>query len=555
MKYILPILLFFCLGSNLMGQVAEEPEDGTVSYITSQNIYVKFKSTDNISLGDTLFISKEGNLTPALVVSNKSSISCVCKPISSEPFSVSDKIIIKQKPNLKPTTVEQVKEEPVNDQPQKQGSDGKTMKTGTVNQPDLKTGNASSAMEEKVKPQQDISGRLSISSYSNFSNTPGGNSQRMRYTFSLNAKNIANSKLSGESYISFVHKDGEWNEIQDNIFNGLKIYNLSLNYEFNKYVKLTAGRKINPRLSNMGAIDGLQLEIKFKSFTAGIIAGSRPDYEDYSLNTSLFQYGAFLSHDLVSRKGNMQSTLAYAEQKNNGATDRRFLYFQHTNSLVKNLYFFGTIEFDLYKYDTVNEKLQNAFDLSNLYISLRYRVIRQLSFAVSYSSRQNVIYYETYKNILDQILDYEALQGFSFQANYNPVKFLSVGIKTGYRYRKSDPRPTRNLYGYVTYSRIPWLKMSSTASVTFLETGYVSGKIYSIGLSKDLLRGKLFASLGYRYVNYSYFNAESSVPQNMAEINLNWNIYKKLALSANYEGTFEQENKFTRLYFNLTQRF
>ena len=555
MKYILPILLIFCHGLNLMGQVANEPEDGTVSYITSQNIYVKFKSTDNISLGDTLFISKEGKLTPALVVSNKSSISCVCTPISPEPFSVSDKIIIKQKPNLKPANIEQVKEEPVKDQPQKQGSDGKTGKAGAMKQADLKTGNAASEMEEKTKPQQDISGRLSISSYSNFSNTPGGNSQRMRYTFSINARNIANSKLSGESYISFVHKDGEWNEIQENIFNGLKIYNLSLNYEFNKYVKLTAGRKINPRLSNMGAIDGLQLEMKLKSFTAGIIAGSRPDYEDYSLNTSLFQYGAFLSHDLVSRKGNMQSTLAYAEQKNNGATDRRFLYFQHTNSLVKNLYFFGTIEFDLYKYDTVIEKPQNAFDLSNLYISLRYRVIRQLSFSVSYSSRQNVIYYETYKSILDQILDYEALQGFSFQANYNPVKFLSVGLKTGYRYRKSDPRPTKNLYAYVTYSRIPLLKMSTTASVTFLETGYVSGKIYSIGFSKDLLKGKLFASLGYRYVNYSYFNAESSVPQNMAEINFNWNIYKKLALSANYEGTFEKENKFTRLYFNLTQRF
>jgi hypothetical protein len=182
-------------------------------------------------------------------------------------------------------------------------------------------------------------------------------------------------------------------------------------------------------------------------------------------------------------------------------------------------------------------------------------VIKRLSFTVSYSSRQNIIYYETYKNILEQVLDYEALQGFMFQVNYNPIKFLTVGVKTGYRYRKSDPKPSKNLYGYVTYSRIPVINASATASVTLLETSYISGKIYSLGLSRDLLRGKLSGGLGYRYVNYKYFNTNSSIPQNMAEVNLNWIIYKKLCLSANYEGTFEKKNHFNRLYLNLTQRF
>ena len=305
----------------------------------------------------------------------------------------------------------------------------------------------------------------------------------------------------------------------------------------------------------MGAIDGAQLEVKFKSLTAGFLAGSRPDYDDYSVNFDLFQYGAYLSHDLVTRKGNMQSSLAFAEQKNNGNTDRRFVYFQHSNSLVKGLNFFGTIEFDLYKYDTVAEQLQNTFNMSNIYLSLRYRVIKQLSFSVSYSNRQNIIYYETYKNILDQILDYEKLQGYMFRVNYNPIRYLSIGVNAGYRFRKSDPSPSKNLYGYATYSRIPFVNMSATASVTLLETSYISGKIYSIMLSRDILKGKLYAALGYRYVDYSYFNAETSIPQNMAEVNLNWVIYKKLALSVNYEGTFEKVNQFNRLYINLTQRF
>ncbi len=99
------------------------------------------------------------------------------------------------------------------------------------------------------------------------------------------------------------------------------------------------------------------------------------------------------------------------------------------------------------------------------------------------------------------------------------------------------------------------MNISATASATLLETSYISGKIYSLGISRDLIAGKLYGGLGYRYVDYSYFNTESSIPQNMAELNLNWHIYKKLSLSLNYEGTFEKENQFNRLYVNVTQRF
>jgi hypothetical protein len=545
MKLILPIILFVFLGLNLKGQTANEPEEGAISYITSQNVYVKFKSTENMAVGDTLFINQGGTNVPALIVNNLSSISAVCTPISSVQFKIDDKINARQKP--KAAEVMAI--------PVQTGKEEKPPKQVDVKQIEEKTGPTAAETTAQEQLHQDINGRIAVSSYLNFSNTPGGDSQRMRYTFSLNAKNIANSKLSGETYISFVHKIGEWSEIQKNIFNGLKIYSLALNYEFSRNFRLWAGRKINPRISNMGAIDGLQFEAKIKSITIGILAGTRPDYQDYSVNFNLFQYGAYLSHDLVTRKGSMQSSLAFAEQKNNGKTDRRFVYFQHSNSLVKNLYFFGTVECDLYRYDTVNEKPQSTFNLTNFYISLRWRVIKRLSLSASYSARQNIVYYETYKSILDQILDPETLQGYMFQATYNPIKYLSVGARAGYRFRKSDPKPSKNLYAYVTYSRIPVLKISATLSATLLETTYISGKIYSLMMSRDLVSGKLYAGLGYHYVDYHYFSTDSKIPQNMAEFNLNWNIYKKLCLSLNYEGTFEKVNQFNRVYINITQRF
>lgn len=539
MRLILPIILLMLSGFMLKGQTIIEPEEGAVSFVTSQNVYVKFKSTENIAAGDTLYINQAGVSVPALVVTNLSSTSCVCTPIISKQFAVSDKLYTKQK--IKAATGQNVEEKPA--QPV------------IVPPPVPKTAPAKVDSTAYNKPQQDISGRVSLSSYTNLSNTPAGNSQRMRYTFSLNARNISNTKLSAETYISFVHKSGEWDKVKSDVWNALKIYDLALLYEFNDNYRLWFGRRINPKISNMGALDGLQFEMKFHSVSVGVLAGSRPDYSNYSLNVNLFQFGAYISHNYAGKKGNMETSVAFVEQMNHSATDRRFAYLQHSNTLVKNLNFFGTVEVDLYKYDTLNKKPAGTFNLTNLYLSLRWRVIRQLSLTASYSARQNVIYYETYKSILEQIINPEVLQGYMFSVIANPVKYLSVGARAGYRFRKSDPRDSRNLYVYATYNRIPVVDISATLSATLLETSYISGRIYSLTLSRDLVQGRLYAGLGYNYVDYKYFSTDSKIPQNMAEANLNWIIYKKLSLSANYEGTFEKINKFNRLYINVTQRF
>jgi len=538
MKQILPVLLLLFLGLTLKGQTLGEAKEGTISFITAQNIYVKFQSTSGISVGDTLFIIQDTKKIPVLIIKDISSISCVCSLITTKKLQVADKIstqpkIIQPKKSAEIVAIPILKPVPIAD-------------TATVKK------------EVPKELKQDISGRVAVSAYSNFSNMSDF-SQRMRYTFSLNARNITGSKLSAETYISFTHKINEWSEVKDNIYNGLKIYSLSLNYALNKNNNIWVGRKVNNRLSNVGAIDGLQYETKFKSFTAGIFAGSRPDYMDYSFNASLLQYGGYLSHDITTTKGNMQSSVAFVEQKNNGYTDRRFAYFQHSNSLLTNLYFFGSVEFDLYNMvlntqDSTYSQ-NNTPNLSNIYVSVRYKIIKQLSLSLSYSNRQNIIYYETYKSIIDQLLEASTMQGYMFQVNFRPGKKISIGANAGYRFSKQDPRPSKNLYSYVTYSNVPWINASATLSATLMETIYVNGSIYSLGLSRDIIPGKVSGGLGYRYVDYKFVNSESPLIQNMAEMDLTWRIMKKLSCSLNYEGTFEKGRNYGRIYVNLTQRF
>ncbi len=534
MRYQILIFILIINGLVLRGQTSKEPEGGTISFITSQNVYVKFNTTRNITIGDTLFMQQDGIVVPVLVVKNLSSSSCVCIPISTLALKLSDQVFTNKK-TVEPEVKENIAAETI------------------PPPPDQKKDTLSKEGTPQKKLQQAIDGRFSVSSYLNFSNTPAGNSQRMRYTFSLNARNIARTKLSGECYISFSHRSGHWQDIQDNIFNGLKIYNFAFVYDFNESTSLWLGRKINPKLSSLGANDGLQFEKRFRSISIGAVAGFRPDYQDYSFNADLFQFGVYVGHDYKNANGNMQTTLAFIDQTNAGNTDRRFVYLQHSNSLIKKIYFMGSVEFDLYQ--KVNDQKSNIFNLSNAYLMLRYRIIKQLSVSVTYSSRNNVIYYETYKDIVERLMETTSLQGFMLQINSNPIKNLSVGVKAGYRSRKQDPRPSKNIDGYITYSNIPVLKISATVSATFLESSYNSGKIYSAGISRDIVRGKLSGGLSYRYVDYSFYNNETSIVQNMAEAYLTWNIYKKLFLSVNYEGTFEKTNTFNHVYINLTQRF
>src|SRR5512133_3839669 len=98
MRSALAVFLIIITGTALKGQNMPEPMEGTVSFVTSQNVYVKFTQTQTIQNGDTLFIKQGTSLIPVLVVKEHSSMSVVGEPISSRPLVVNDKIYHFTKP-------------------------------------------------------------------------------------------------------------------------------------------------------------------------------------------------------------------------------------------------------------------------------------------------------------------------------------------------------------------------------------------------------------------------------------------------------------------------
>ncbi len=536
MKKIILITVFTCLAFAGFSQGADTIT-GTITYISSNNVYVRFNSTEGIKAGDALYEKSEEKFEPVLTVENLSSISCVCTPLRSGELKENDKVFA-----IIPIPEKEKKNTELADKPEPQKTDSvKTAEVTTV--PD----------KDQAEAKENISGRIAISSYSDLSNTAGGNSQRMRYTFSFDGENFGGGSVSVESYISFRHRSGEWNEVQENIFNALKIYNLALKYDINQKSRVFLGRKINPKISSLGAIDGIQAETQFSNTTVGAIFGSRPDYTDYSIDPTLVQFGAYTSHEFEGKNGKMTNSLGLVEQQNSGKTDRRFAYFQHFNTLAEKVYLFASAEMDLY--ENYNNNPQSTLNLTNLYLSLRYRPSRKVSLSGSYSARKNIMYFETYETLVDSILDVETRQGYRLRVNYRPIRYMSVGAMAGYRSRPDDPDPSQNLYGYVSYTQIPGIEAAATLSATLLQTSYLDGRLYSLRLSRDIIRGILYSGLQYRYVDYQFIYSNSDLQQHIGEVSLTWKMPKDFSLSVYSEGVFEKHNNYSRIYLNLRKRF
>ena len=509
--------------------------EGKVDYISSQFIYVQFGNTDGLNTGDTLYTKKKGKYLPQLIVESLSSRSCATRPID-KPLAIGSEIF-----GFK--ILELISHEDSN-------------KTPTIAEPRIDNLiNVDTAEYIGFKKlDKNFYGKFSVSGYSTLSNLEDQKDyQNWRYSLSLNADNINDSKFSFSNYISFRYRADDWDYISSNIDDALRVYDLSVRYDFTSSTNVLFGRKINRNISNIGAIDGLQLETKYNKFKFGGVLGSRPDYSNYGYNLKLLQIGGYINRSDSINDGTMQNTIAVMQQMNNSATDRRFLYLQHSNNIFDRTSLFVSSELDLF--EKKNGKSKNSLNFTSLYLSLRYSPARWFSTSLSYDARKNVIYYETFKNYVDQLIESALRQGFRFRVNLRPIKYVFASIYTGYRFRESDIKPTRNLGGSITHSRIPFLNLSANVSFINLRTNYLDGNIIGTRISKDLFDGLVYSTLGYRRVDYNFTTTEYNLIQDIVQLDFSLRLSKTISFSLSFEGTYEATRSYTNIYANLSTRF
>lgn len=536
-KKIINILRAFLIIIGLGSVNAQSQHDllsGQISFVSSKNVYVKFPSTKSIHIGDTLFLNINNQKEAALIVTNKSSSSCVCTPLSDIKFSLGQLIVSNR-------------EQVISKAPERE----KLHEEGPV----YKIEETAAVRKDSTKRKQDIfRGRISIATYSNYSESSQKPAYRFNYTFSLTGTRVNNSNLSFDSYISFRHRTNEWYKVQENINNALKIYTLALQYSFGKSMDAFIGRRVNYRIASMGAIDGIQFEKRIKHFVFGTVLGSRPDLNDYSLNFKLLEYGAYAGHHITRTNGfNFENTAALINQMSHGNTDRRFIHIQHVSTLFRNLSIFGSSELDIFK--KINNQGSNTFRLTNLYVTARYRFSKKLNISGSYDARNNVIYYETYKNDIDRLLEEETRQGFRLQLNYQIWRFISLGCSGNLRMQQSGKNESKNYNAYLNYSRLPLLNAALNLNTSFLQTSYLKSYVSGASLSKDFLKGRFYSELYMRYIKYQYNSFEYAFNQKIAGVSLSYRLNKNSSLAVYSEKTFDNQSNNLLMNARIMIRF
>jgi hypothetical protein len=541
-KILLLSVMVFCISINIFSQNNSQQSrlnEGEVTQVTSKNVYVKFQSTRGLSVGDTIILSTGNSIwSKALIVEMVSSKSCITKSISSKEIKVGFKVayfeplIIKEDKVVEPSAVAEVKKE----------------------EPKLKPEPIDTTQKKSVfeAPKQTFNGRISVSTNGSLEEQEK-KYNRIRTTISFNIDNIKGGKFSFENYFIY-NRSFSPDQVQSSFGDDFKIYSLSLNYDANAKNSFAFGRRINNRIANMGAIDGIQAEHKFKNIIVGGFGGFRPDDTNYGLNTSLLQFGGFISHELEKPTGSIQTSFAVVEQKYAAMTDRRFVYFQHTNSLLKNLSLFYSIELDLYQ--NINNVITNNINLTSTYISVRYRPFKKLSLTTSYDNRKNVIYYETYRTYVDQLINQETRQGIRLNMNYAVLKYVNLNVSGFYRYQESRPEPTKNYVANLSVAQILGVGSSLNLNFNAMNTYYFNGNIYEVRLTKDLFKSTISTDINYRKVAYNFTIAEQpALNQDVLGFSVNFYGKKRTSIMLTYEGTFEPAKTYNRYYLTLSQRF
>lgn len=535
-------LLFILILTTYSLSQNNSTKEGTVSYLSSQMVYVKFDNTDFIEISDTLYIKKNKSFLPKLIVKFKSSVSTSCEKIDNSEIKVGDKIFaFINKTSNKILAIQD------------------SIITDTANIKFAVDENQEIIRSDLVSNDKPLNGntfngRYNIQSYSNLSNYKSDNDyQSWHHSLRIDYEKIAYSDFSFYTYSIFNYKTTEWSDVTQNYFNALRVYDLHFKYDFNSKNQIWLGRFLNPRISNISTVDGLLFESDLNLFSVGLIAGSRPDWKDFTLNPKLIEYGAYIFRSDSFTFGYMENTISFFQQTNNSKIDRRYLYLQHSNNAIRNFNFFASSEIDLYKKEAGTEK--NQFSFTSVFLSASYYPVREISFNLSYDARKNVIYYETFKSLTDSIIENETRQGFRVRTNFRPFKYFGVSVFAGYRFRKSDIKPSRNFGGTIYYSFMPFIESGINFSYNKLISNYVDGDIYAAYLTKTIYDLNSDLSIGFRKTKYKFPVSQNSFDENAILIDYNLNIFKQLNLSISYEGAFESRRTTSRFLIGFSTRF
>jgi len=529
------IVIVFVFMLSTLALSAQEVRQAEVSYVNDQSVYLRFQNTEGLSEGDTLFNQNGGQA--CLRIQKISSVSCLAERIANCEISKGQIFEVRLSADATPAE-EEVPEEL--ESPQVVESTSDSLSRSQVRD-----------RSNRIRSKDRGYLNLSLNNGSTLS-TNGRENFRTNFRASLKVDSLFGQNLSLEAYGNMQDFRRSYESDGEN-FRAL-IYNLALIYKPSSHHQLVVGRKINSRISSLGAIDGLQWEGNWNNWRAGAIVGSRPDFSNYGYNANLLQYGAYGAYDWSTKSWIGQWTVGLMEQRNQGAIDRRYLYTQQSMRWGKWSWF-ASSEIDLYEnFDTAQAGTKAR--LTSLYLSMRYRPTSRLTLFSSYDTRQQIIFFERYDSDVERLLaEQGARQGFRLRGDYRFFRATHLGLSYNVRTNPTFGNRSQNLQAYLSHHRLPWIGGSLTYRFNKNQNGNLNSEINSLRYSRSFNSGFRMSAY-YRYASYRYVLREITLdPQHYYGAELSWLIAKDWNLGIMGEYSQISDQDLFRMYLRIQKRF
>ena len=245
-----------------------------------------------------------------------------------------------------------------------------------------------------------------------------------------------------------------------------------------------AGRMILPWASSLGAIDGAFAARKVTSHvTLGIFAGSNPDPTQWTYAPNQQTAGTFVNYETGSYDAtHWSSTAGVAFQRIGWRPERQFLFLENNYSIGRTFSIFQTAQVDYRDPKLMNG--QTGAQLSQSFLTVRYRPIKRVSFDVSDNYFRGVPTFDT-RLLGTGLLDQYLFTGLSGGLRVDVTNNLSVSGNWGNSRRNGDTSHAVNQAYSASWRRLPILDLRMDVHYSSFNSSFGTGSYQSAGLSRE----------------------------------------------------------------------
>ncbi|MCP4703215.1 MAG: hypothetical protein GY865_01275 [candidate division Zixibacteria bacterium] len=519
-KKLLRIYMYLFLVSILTigGSIAE---DIKVTYISSEATYIDGGIDDGLSFGDSLNVYRNDSLQAVLEVINIASSSSACA-------------IINQTGDL---------------------ITGDIVSIIGIHQPDksklLIIDENLALNETKGKPKtSNVDGYLSIQNYWQHDMTGSSLSYTQPSLVSrINIENILgpNIKLSLRHRSRKIFRNRELGSSINSDQWSHRVYQIALSNNRQNSWHWRFGRQSITELSGIGLVDGLLVSHQFSDkIKAGFAVGFEPELETTDISFERRKVGFFADWQNNREIHNLRFKLGLTGSYYKMEVNREFL------TLITNYRYKRTLSFSKFLEIDINRSWRkgqnnNIFDISSLYLNVRYQVTTYLALNTSYDRRAHYRIFET-RNVPDTLFDNSLHQGFRAGYNLKINKNTRLSGYGGIRFREDIMENNIVASSSLSLRHFPSVSHSLLFSFTYVKSQFTTGYRSSIRYNLPASR-KFRLSVVNTFYNYSGL----SLSTNYYYLDLigNYSISRRYYISGSYRQNFDKENLSGQMFLQL----